>query len=161
MWNMQSGQERRSFSLTGPAPGDSKAPIIAQSKGKAKSKAKAPVKSFHAITGLATDALNTMVIAATLEGIIYVCPTLSLKEIADPNQFFDFHTTKLIHKVQLPTSITAMNLHRDSGLMSVICDDLTIRLVDIETRRVVRELRGFKGTILDSVSFLASEDSFC
>lgn len=54
--------------------------------------------------------------------------------------------------LQLESSITALELHRDSGLISVTCDDLTIRLVDIETRRVVRELRGFKGRILDVVS---------
>ena len=47
--------------------------------------------------------------------------------------------------------MTALELHRDSGLLAVTCDDLAIRLVDIETRRVVRELRGFKGRILDVV----------
>lgn len=31
------------------------------------------------------------------------------------------------------------------------CDDLVIRLVDVESRRIVRELRGFKGRILDVV----------
>jgi U3 small nucleolar RNA-associated protein 21 len=50
------------------------------------------------------------------------------------------------------SSITAMAIHRDSGLISVVCDDLVIRLVDVETRRIVRELRGFKGRILDTVS---------
>ena len=34
------------------------------------------------------------------------------------------------------------------------CDDLAVRLVDMETRRVVRELRGFKGRILDAVSII-------
>jgi U3 small nucleolar RNA-associated protein 21 len=58
--------------------------------------------------------------------------------------------------LQLESSITALELHRDSGLISVTCDDLTIRLVDIETRRVVRELRGFKGRILDVVSHSAA-----
>jgi len=53
--------------------------------------------------------------------------------------------------VQLDSSVTALELHRDSGLLAVTCDDLAIRLVDIETRRVVRELRGFKGRILDVV----------
>ena len=51
----------------------------------------------------------------------------------------------------LESSVTAMELHRDSGLLAVTCDDLAIRLIDIETRRVVRELRGFKGRILDMV----------
>lgn len=31
------------------------------------------------------------------------------------------------------------------------CDDLVIRLVDVESHRIVRELRGFKGRILDVV----------
>ncbi len=44
-----------------------------------------------------------------------------------------------------------MELHRDSGLLAASCDDLVVRLVDVETRRVVRELRGFKGRILDTV----------
>ncbi|WVQ82957.1 hypothetical protein IAT38_005093 [Cryptococcus sp. DSM 104549] len=141
MWNMQSGKERKSFSLTGPAPGNTKPKIIAQSKAAAKSKAAAAAakagklnKSIQAITGLVTDALNTVVVASTLEGKLY---------------FFDFHTTQQLHQVQLDSSVTAMTLNRDSGLLAVTCDDLVVRLVDTETRRVVRELRGFKGRILD------------
>ena len=53
--------------------------------------------------------------------------------------------------MQLASSITKLDLNRDNGLLAVICDDLAVRLVDIETRRVVRELRGFKGRILDTV----------
>ncbi|ORY24304.1 putative WD-repeat protein [Naematelia encephala] len=133
MWNMQSGKERRSFSLNGPAPGDSKSSNIARANGQAK-KAKVVKKVIQAITGLATDSLNTTVVASTLEGKIY---------------FFDFHTTKLLYELQIPSSITSTVLHRDSGLLALVCDDLAIRLVDIETQRVVRELRGFKGRILD------------
>ena len=46
----------------------------------------------------------------------------------------------------------SITLHRDSGLLAVICDDLVVRIVDIETRRIVRELGGFRGRILDLVS---------
>jgi len=42
-------------------------------------------------------------------------------------------------------------LHRDSGLLAVVCDDMIVRVVDIETRRVVRELGGFRGRVLDIV----------
>jgi U3 small nucleolar RNA-associated protein 21 len=70
MWNMQSGKERKSFALTGEAPGDSKPAIIA-AKSKVK-KVKEVKKTIEAITGLATDALNTTVIAGTLEGKLYV-----------------------------------------------------------------------------------------
>jgi U3 small nucleolar RNA-associated protein 21 len=75
MWNMQSGKERRTFSLTGPPPGDSKPKIIATANGKGKakpSKKLAVEKSIQAITGLATDTLNNVVVASTLEGKLYV-----------------------------------------------------------------------------------------
>jgi U3 small nucleolar RNA-associated protein 21 len=63
----------------------------------------------------------------------------------------------LIGILEVGSSITAVALNRDSGLLSVVCDDLVIRLVDVETRRIVRELRGFKGRILDTVSSHANE----
>ena len=56
----------------------------------------------------------------------------------------------------LPSAATSIMLHRDSGLLAVICDDLVVRIVDIETRRVVRELKGFRGRILDVVRDSAS-----
>lgn len=56
----------------------------------------------------------------------------------------------------LPSAATTVVLHRDSGLLAVICDDLVVRIVDIETRRVVRELGGFRGRILDVVRDSAS-----
>lgn len=55
----------------------------------------------------------------------------------------------------LPSAAVSITLHRDSGLLAVICDDLIVRIVDIETRRIVRELGGFRGRILDLVSLLA------
>jgi U3 small nucleolar RNA-associated protein 21 len=73
MWNMQSGKERKSFALTGPPSGDSKPKIIAASKPKSKAKVE-KAKSVQAITGLVTDALNTTVVACTLEGKLYVGP---------------------------------------------------------------------------------------
>ena len=51
----------------------------------------------------------------------------------------------------LPSAAASILLHRDSDLLAVICDDLVVRVVDIETRRVVRELKGFRGRILDVV----------
>lgn len=51
----------------------------------------------------------------------------------------------------LPSAATYILLHRDSGLLAVICDDLVVRIVDVETRRTVRELKGFRGRVLDVV----------
>lgn len=66
-------------------------------------------------------------------------------------QFFDFHTAKLEKTLLLPCSALSMTLQRDSGLLAVVCDDRVVRLVDIETRNVVRELRGHRGRTLDLV----------
>ncbi len=54
----------------------------------------------------------------------------------------------------LPSAAVSITLHRDSSLLAVICDDLIVRIVDIETRRVVREMSGFRGRVLDIVSVL-------
>jgi hypothetical protein len=67
-------------------------------------------------------------------------------------QFFDFFTTNLEHTMKLPANITSIELHRDSGLLAVVCDDLIIRVLDVETRRIVRELSGPRRPILDMVS---------
>lgn len=76
MWNMQSGKERKRFALSGEILGDSKPGIIAKARPKTKRAAeKEKVKSVKAVTGLATDTLNTTVVASTLEGKLYVSPT--------------------------------------------------------------------------------------
>ncbi|GAA5996892.1 hypothetical protein JCM5350_002741 [Sporobolomyces pararoseus] len=87
------------------------------------------------VTGVAVDALNRIVVVSTLKGIVY---------------FFDFQTMKLLSTLTLSASITSIHLQRDNSLLAAICDDLTVRVIDIETKRVVRELTGStKGTILD------------
>lgn len=52
----------------------------------------------------------------------------------------------------LPSTVVSILLHRDSGLLAAICDDMVVRIVDIETHKVVRELGGSRGRILDIVS---------
>lgn len=59
---------------------------------------------------------------------------------------------KLISTLTVNASVTAILLQRDNGLLAVTCDDLVLRIVDIETRRIVRELCGPRGRILDVVS---------
>lgn len=66
-------------------------------------------------------------------------------------KFFDFHTTSLERTLVIPSPITSILLHRDNGLLALVCDDMVVRIVDIETKKVVRELAGFRGRILDVV----------
>ncbi|KAL0946708.1 hypothetical protein HGRIS_012895 [Hohenbuehelia grisea] len=125
MWNMQSGIQRRSFAI-GVCP-----PEASHRFHNVPGKKKAPERC---ITGLATDALNTVLIASTLDGTI---------------NFFDFHTAALEHTLVLPSAAVSILLQRDSGLLAIICDDMLVRVVDIETKRIVRELGGFRGRVLD------------
>lgn len=68
MWNMQSGMKRKSFDI-GPCP--------AEAAGRFR-----PVRTAKAgercVTGLASDSLNRVVIASTLDGTINV--SLFLKD---------------------------------------------------------------------------------
>jgi U3 small nucleolar RNA-associated protein 21 len=68
-------------------------------------------------------------------------------------QFFDFHTTKLENTLILPSAVVSIMLQRDSGLLAAVCDDMVVRIIDIETRRIVRELGGFRGRVLDIASY--------
>ncbi|KAI0748597.1 Utp21-domain-containing protein [Daedaleopsis nitida] len=124
MYNMQSGILRRTFDV-GPCPPS----VTSRFRPTGNKK-----KEGRCITGLASDALDRIVVASTLDGTV---------------NFFDFHTAALEHTIVLPSTAVSITLHRDSGLLAVICDDLVVRLVDIETRRIVRELGGFGGRVLD------------
>jgi U3 small nucleolar RNA-associated protein 21 len=138
MWNMQSGIQRKNFDI---------GPCLPVTTKKA---------SERCVTGLASDSLNRVVIASTLDGTINVRLYLLFQFIINSNelpflQFFDFHSTKLEHTLVLPSAAVSISLHRDSNLLAVVCDDMIVRIVDIETRRVVRDLGGFRGRVLDIV----------
>ncbi|QRW15106.1 U3 small nucleolar RNA-associated protein 21 [Ceratobasidium sp. AG-Ba] len=93
----------------------------------------------QSVTGVATDALNRIVVASMLDGTIY---------------FFDFHTAARLDAIQLPSAAVSIQLQRDSGLLAVVCDDhtsfsydsrwltacsldTTIRTFDIPTGRLI------------------------
>jgi len=142
MWNMQSGIYRRSFKL----PAASKT---------------ASSRSRH-VTGIETDSLNTVVVVATLDGSIHVsnavgqCNSTST-DIAGDTQFFDFHSAALLETINLGSGISATLLQRDNNLLAIVCDDFTVKLLDIETKRVIREFYGFRGRIVDIVRDLAGD----
>lgn len=76
-------------------------------------------------------------------------------------QFFDFHTADLEETLVLPSAAVSVVFHNDSGLLAIIHDDLVVRVIDIETRRMVREFSGFRSRVLDlvSIAFLCDHSS--
>ncbi|EST08974.1 Small-subunit processome, Utp21 [Kalmanozyma brasiliensis GHG001] len=135
-YNMQSYVHRRTYDTRPVDPmGPTKAKEFPAGSKKAQAALHARVKG-SAVTGIATDALNRFVIISTMDGKL---------------SWYDFTSTDLLHRTTISASgISSIQLHRDSNLLLVVSDDLVLRLVDIETRRVVREFVGFRGRILDA-----------
>ena len=75
MWNMQSGLKRKKFDV-GPCP-----PGVS-SRFNTRSTSKTRIV-YRGVTGLATDALNRLVIASTLDGTINVGVEVSSPKLAD------------------------------------------------------------------------------
>jgi U3 small nucleolar RNA-associated protein 21 len=137
MWNLQSGARRKTYMLSPPN-------IVRRGKNK---------KFNRVVSGIATDSLNRVVIVSTLDGAISVSEFSSGRFTRSfYAQFFDFHSAKLEHVLQLSANCVSILLNRNSGLLAATCDDMVVRVVDIETRKVVRELTGFRGRVLDTVS---------
>lgn len=82
------------------------------------------------------DNLNQLVITCGLDGKV---------------KFWEFATGILLHQLDWHpmTAITGLKYHRSSDLAGLSCDDLSIRVIDIETRKLVRELWGCVGQISD------------
>ena len=57
------------------------------------------------------------------------------------------------------TSITGLRCHRSSDLVALSCGDFKIRVVDIETKKVIRELRGCVKEINDFVGGMIRDDA--
>ncbi|CAD6969990.1 unnamed protein product [Tilletia controversa] len=126
MWNMQSYLWRKTF--------DTGAPVGGKTAGGAGSTAAANVKRSP-VTGVTSDALNRSVIVSTADGKV---------------TFFDFASTKLLHRVLVPgggnssngnnnSAVLKLQLHTDSSLLGLLCADAHVRLYDISTYQLVRD----------------------
>ncbi|KAI9669654.1 MAG: hypothetical protein M1831_007350 [Alyxoria varia] len=84
-------------------------------------------KHSRAVTGIEVDNLNHTVISCGLDGKI---------------KFWDFHTGNLMQELswQSHATISFMTFHRSTNLIALSCTDLCIRIIDTESRKLVREL---------------------
>ncbi|KAL8697065.1 MAG: hypothetical protein Q9224_002488, partial [Gallowayella concinna] len=140
MFNLQSGLMRQRF----PAPLNPvqakklKLQQLDSEQLPANSPRFGPGEGKHrkAITGLVVDPLNRTIISCSTEGKI---------------KFWDFHTGILQDEIDWSpmTAITAAQYYKSSDLVALSCDDLSIRIIDIETKKLVRELWGCLGQISD------------
>ncbi|KAL9090087.1 MAG: hypothetical protein Q9159_002152 [Coniocarpon cinnabarinum] len=141
MYNLQSGLHRQRFptKLTKAQAHrlDQEHARQALQNGEVKEQfAKGLGKHQAAVTGVEVDSLNRYVISCSVDGKI---------------KFWDFLNGRLLHELDWSayTSAHGLKLHRTSNLLSLSCGDKIIRVVDIETRRVVRELSGLRAAVND------------
>ncbi len=84
------------------------------------------------ITGVAIDGLNRVMISTSLDGTI---------------NFYDFgrgvHTTRM----RLLAPINSMVYHRSSDLLAVALDNLSVTVIDLTTKKKIRELWGHSNRI--------------
>ncbi|KAI4943940.1 hypothetical protein J4E91_009087 [Alternaria rosae] len=154
MYNLQSGQFRRRF----PArltPAEAKQYKLRQLQAdeamdfaddSPRKFAKGEGKHKGAITGLAVDGLNRTLISCSDDGRI---------------KFWDFTTGILLHEIDWypMTKIHGLRYHRNSDLIALSCDDGSIRVLDITTKKLIRELWASKShAALQTLDYTFSSD---
>jgi U3 small nucleolar RNA-associated protein 21 len=140
MYNLQSGIKRQRF----PAPMTKKqaerlkAQTAASSDAQPeddKKYARGQGKHTRAVTGIQVDSLNQTVISCGADGKV---------------KFWDFNNGILLHELNWSlTSIRGMQYQHSTDLIALSCDDFSLRVVDVVTKKLVRELWGCNGKILD------------
>lgn len=139
MFNLQSGIHRQRFpSALTPRQAQKLKSMHASGDFDPTSQRFATGEGKHkkAISGLMIDALNRTVISCGLDGKI---------------KFWDFLTGCLQDEIDwYPTAAIISSQHyRPNDLIALNCDDLAIRVVDAETKKLIRELWGCAGQVSD------------
>ena len=144
MYNLQSGIHRQKFPSSLTPAQDRKLKISLAAGEAGSSQAVNGTRRFavgegrhkKAVTGIMVDGLNRTLISCGLDGKI---------------KFWDFQSGCLRDEIDwFPmTAIMASQYYRPSDLVALSCDDLSIRVVDTETKKLVRELWGCLGQISD------------
>ncbi|KAL4919408.1 Utp21 specific WD40 associated putative domain-containing protein [Aspergillus aurantiobrunneus] len=130
LFNMQSGQYRQSY------PFQKAKNKLGTNRGFSTRETSTSTPHTKAVTGLAIDGLNRILVSCGLDGKV---------------KFWDFQSGSLVQELDWypMTAITALRYSSTSELVAFSCDDLSIRVVDMETKKIVRELWGCAGQIND------------
>lgn len=142
MFNLQSGAHRQRFPprLT---PIQAKRLKAQQADGAVKSPSEQSAKfkrgigkHTKAVTGLVVDNINSTIVSCGADGKI---------------KFWDFATGLLLKQLDWSsiTTVVGLKLHRSSDLLAMSCTDGCLRVIDIATKKLVRELWGSESDIAD------------
>ncbi|EQC27067.1 hypothetical protein SDRG_15077 [Saprolegnia diclina VS20] len=134
-YNLQSGEKRGSF----PTAATPKAKLIRALTMPGASYKTAPDNSMAdkhsaSVTGVVVDARNALVISSSMDHTL---------------KFWDFYTHECLATMDLGSPITHLALHKDNNLIVAACDDFVLRVIDIQTRKLVRRFHGHTHWITD------------
>ncbi|CAL8341870.1 unnamed protein product [Arctogadus glacialis] len=96
-----------------------------------------PTAHVGAVRGVCVDGLNQRVFSVGADCLLRAW-RFKTRSHDDP-----------AHPPQLDSAPSLLHLHRDSGMLALALDDLTLVVIDTETGRVVRKFLGHSGKIND------------
>jgi U3 small nucleolar RNA-associated protein 21 len=153
MYNLQSGQHRQRFParLT-PVQAKQlqtdmeKHGLIEEGEGKKKF-FRGQGRHATAVVGLAVDNLNKIIVSAGSDGKV---------------KFWDFTSGLLVHQIDwsLSSGISSMRYHRGTDLIALACTDGSVRVVDIGTHKLIRELWPSRPVVPELVNVSISDYVF-
>ncbi|CAH0048688.1 unnamed protein product [Clonostachys solani] len=144
MYNLQSGVHRQRFpSKLTPAQARQlriqqmkQADDVVRLQGGPQKFSAGTGKHTKAVTGIIVDSMNKMVISSSEDGKV---------------KFWDFLTGNLVEQIDwtLTCFPTAARYHPGSNLVAFSCSNMSIKVVDMETKKVIREFWGPQDAIND------------
>ncbi|CAG8442794.1 7967_t:CDS:10 [Ambispora gerdemannii] len=93
-----------------------------------------PDRHDRSITGLTSDPLNRYIVSSSLDGTVKI---------------WDFTSTEVINTIYISSPITILKCQTESNLLAIASDDFTIRVIDVDTRKIVRAFSGHRNRITD------------
>ncbi|KAF2280325.1 WD-repeat protein-like protein [Westerdykella ornata] len=154
MYNLQSGQHRRRFPVPLKPAEANKLKLLQLQETAALATDSPAVPKFRkgqgrhkgAVTGITIDSLNRIMVSCGEDGKV---------------KFWDFNSGILLHEIDWYPMSKPLGLryHRASDLVALNCDDGSVRVIDIETKKLVRELWASSSEVqLKIVDFAFSND---
>lgn len=86
------------------------------------------------IRGVVVDAVNQVTVTGGADGTL---------------RFWKFKAKQMLHELKLDCFISKMILHRESAMLAVSLDDLSVVVIDMETKIVIRVFSGHHHQITD------------
>ncbi|CAH0521881.1 unnamed protein product [Peronospora belbahrii] len=138
-YNMQSGEARGSFPVAAtPKPEIIRSLVLPGTDLSALQDDSSDKTAADAhdgpVSAVAVDALNKTLVSAGIDGKL---------------KFWGLKKHELRYEIDVGSPISQMELHRDSNLLCVACDDQVLRLFDVITHKLVRRFSGHSHRVTD------------